>query len=96
MAKRKNKVKMYLIHILHENYWNWFITQRTVDLIKKHHGYMLSKPKNPMLFCGSVAFRKQEQARAFFDDCKDFLDVALDLSPSYMKRKYLREEDKND
>ncbi len=93
MAKRKNKVKMYVVHIFHEK-WNWLSTQRAIDLTKKHHGYVILKPKNPMLFCASVAFRKQEQARAFFDDCSDFLDVVLDLSPSYVKRKYLREEDR--
>ncbi len=95
MAKKNNEVEMYSVHIFHESRRE-VMTQRAVDMIKKHHGYVVFKSKDPMLFCASIAFRKQEQAKAFFNDCRSFLNAALDLSPSYMKRKYLREEDKND
>ncbi len=93
MAKRKNEVEMYAVHIFYESRRE-VMTQRAVDMIKKYNGYVVFKSKDPMLFCASIAFRKQEQAKAFFDDCRGFLNAALDLSTSYMKRKYLREEDR--
>lgn len=95
MAKKNNEVEMYAVHIFHESHRE-AMTPRMVDMIKKHQGYVILKSKDPMLFCVSIAFRKQEQAKAFFDDCRGFLNAALDLSTSYMERKYLREEDKND
>ncbi len=95
MAKKNNVVEMYTVHIFHESYRE-AMTPRMVDMIKRHHGYVTAKSKDPMLFCISIAFRKKKQAKAFFNDCRGFLNAALDLSPSYMKRKYLREEDKND